>query len=376
MPGRSEDARRRRLEELGATAETLPELLRYTENPYRERLGESLPALPLADEPHLEAWRDYAEDAVAGGAIQVLREKLVQLSFPIREGISQEEAYRSATRRGKRPSNADEALRFSAPGDVEVVVHDTLAGAIPVIVAGDRDDFETLVRALTGRNEPIVVPSAMGACLIKGLVNWDRVARYRAVWAEGGHLDGTQPSEAAWQAELKSLAGRRELYQDRVLLLSTGPYSALAAAEVGFGADRWHVESSAIRLGHESFHYLTLRLFGLIRSNLLDELLADMAGLLAAHGRYSEELALRFLGLESYPEVRPEGRLTVYRGELSDAALPVLSRLAVEAIRNLAAIAAEAEESESADLLVALAGMTLEELATPGCRPRVGRFPA
>ena len=106
--------------------------------------------------------------------------------------------------------------------------------SVPVVVARHRADFETMYRALARRNEPVAVPEAMGACLIKGLVNWDRVARYRAAWA-----GPEEPSEARWQEEFRRLARRKELYQDRVLLLSTGPYAALEASELGLGDEQW-----------------------------------------------------------------------------------------------------------------------------------------
>ncbi len=383
IPAPFEDADRRRLlVELGAATESLPELLDYTRTPYRQGLGELSSDLPLAEEPHLEAWRDYAAEAASVGAAAVLRSKLVQLELPIREGISREPAYRAATLRGQRPVSSEgvrppegrPTVHFEDPAGIEIAIHPTLAGAVPVVVARRRADFETLYRALARRNEPVAVPAAMGACLVKGLVNWDRVARHRAAWA-----GSASPSEALWQEELRRLARRKELYQDRVLLLSTGPYAALAASELGRGEAEWLADSLCIRRDHECFHYLTLRLFGLIRSNLLDELLADAAGLLAAYGRYRGTLALRFLGLERSGELRPGARLDVYRGDppLSDKSLAVLPRLATAVISNLERILAArrvegglARPSERAAMLLALAGMGLEELADDQCEAR------
>ena len=63
--------------------------------------------------------------------------------------------------------------------------------------------------------------------------------------------------------------------------------------------------SVAIRLEHECLHYLTYRLSGMIRSNVLDELVADFAGLVAATGKYSRDLAIRFLGLVVVVDRRP-----------------------------------------------------------------------
>ncbi len=237
---------------------------------------------------------------------------------------------------------------------------------MPVLVAPHRRDFESLVRALTARNEPVDVPASMGACLIKGLADWERVAAHRSAWraARGGADD-----ESAWATEMASLGQRKELWQDRLILLSTGPYSAVPAAEAGCDDVDWSDRSVAIRLAHEGFHYLTLRLAGRIRSNLLDELVADFAGLTAAFGTYSESLARRFLGVDLLPGLRAGGRIEVYRGDppLSDVALGVVARLADRATRNLARIELAESEREApattARRLVALARLELETFA-------------
>ena len=48
-------------------------------------------------------------------------------------------------------------------------------------MAGAREDFVFLVQSLTQRNEPEPVADSMGACIVAGYNNWDRVAeRYQA----------------------------------------------------------------------------------------------------------------------------------------------------------------------------------------------------
>jgi hypothetical protein len=54
---------------------------------------------------------------------------------------------------------------------------------------------------LTGRNEPIEVPDAMGACLVKGLNNWSRVAAYRANWSRATG----ESNDEAWASEFQKL---------------------------------------------------------------------------------------------------------------------------------------------------------------------------
>lgn len=46
---------------------------------------------------------------------------------------------------------------------------------------------------------------------------------------------------------------------------------------------------------------------------MLDELIADYAGIVAAWGRYRADWFLRFVGLEDYPRYREGGRLQNYR---------------------------------------------------------------
>ena len=162
---------------------------------------------------------------------------------------------------------------------------------MPVLVAGDRADFETLVQALTSRNEPVPIPPAMGACLVKGLNNWSRVAAYRAEW-QAQHAGA---DDAAWSEEFQRLVPRKELYQDRLVILSTGPYSAVPAADVGLPDSVWTESSVRIRQEHELTHLFVHRVFGVMRTHVFDEIVADFVGLARAFGTYRPDLALRFL---------------------------------------------------------------------------------
>lgn len=365
-PALSRDGRRALLAGFGAAGEVLDELTAHLENPYESFLsGSGGERFPLAEEPQIEHWRRYVAEAVREGVVVALRRRFPQLAFPIVEGLSRDAVYRAATRRGEWEPARAPALALEDPAALELSVDEGPAGPVPVLVARRRADFVTLVRALTCRNEPEPVPPAMGACLVKGLADWERVARYRREWEE---RRGAPASEEEWAAEMAAgLAPRKELWQDRLILLSDGPYSAVPAAETGLGEEEWRRASLALRRAHEGFHYLTLRLAGAIRSHLLDEVVADFAGLTAAFGRYDARLALRFLGLDRLPEVRPDGRLAVYRGALSDGALAVLGRLLAAASAALEAlppeVAARAPAAERAGALVALAALGLDGIA-------------
>ena len=312
------DFRRAVLAAAGAVGETFERLLAYNETPFDPARLSGL-SWPLPDEAHVEAWTAYARDSAASGVVEALRPRLVQLHFPVEAGISATEGYRAATRRGIAPpaDGAGPALR--RPEALTLEVHATMAGGVPILVAAEREDFVTLVRAFSARNEPIPVPDAMGACIVTGLNNWDRVRRHREAFetARGGAAD-----EEAWLEEFKRMVPRPELYQDRFIILSSGPYSAVPAGEVGLSDREWIERSLAIRREHECTHYLTQRAFGKMRNNLLDELIADFAGLVLVTGAYDGALALRFFGLEGYPRWRQGGRYSRATASCSIATCP------------------------------------------------------
>jgi hypothetical protein len=122
-----------------ATASEIKELLAYNRNVF-DRSVEEAPALPLPAEPHVAAWELYAREATEDGALAALRCRLVQLRFPIREGISSTDAYRAATLRGASVEEMDEAsgLDLASPDELRLGIHPSPAGSIPVLAPGDR----------------------------------------------------------------------------------------------------------------------------------------------------------------------------------------------------------------------------------------------
>jgi hypothetical protein len=329
------------------------------------------PRYPLPDEPFVAAWEEYAREAEATGVgvAVCLRRVLVQLRFPIAPGVSESASYRAATRRGVVVDGAPGGgACFRDPGGIRLLLHPTAAGRVPVVIATAREDFVTLVRALTRRNEPAPVPEAMGACIVAGYNNWERVTRLRTAW-EAEHPADRSP--AAWSRAFQDLIPKKELYQDRFILLSAGPYSATPADALGLPRDEWLATSLAIRLEHECTHYFTRRAFGRMQNVLLDELVADYMGIVLATGRYRADWFLRFVGLESYPEYRVGGRLENYRGEppLSDGAFAVLQSVVCSAADNLQLFDAEHlvvdwTPAQRAAVVTALCQLGLEGVAS------------
>jgi hypothetical protein len=337
----------------GAAGGVLDELEAYSGRPFAREDAEGV-TFPLEDEPFAAAWSGYVREAGERGVWPTLRDRLVQLRFPIAAGMSERPEYLAATRRGIPPP-AGPGLVLNAPDELRLWLHPTPAGRIGVLRVPDRGDFESLVRALTARNEPRPVAASMGACIVSGYNNWDRVAALRHAW-ERAH---PRAGEAGWRAEFQSIMPRKELYQDRFILLSEGYYSATPPGALGLDPGEWLRISGVIRLEHECAHYLTRRVFGSMRNSLHDELIADHAGITAAVGSFRGEWFLRFLGLEAHPRYRPGGRLENYRGTppLSDAAFQLLQAVVVRASDRLAAEPAA---------LITIASTSLPELARGG----------
>lgn len=325
---RDEGERREIWRRHGARGSEIDELIAYGRNDF----DLSAPALggpfPLADEPCVATWEAYACEAAVDGVAACLRRHLPQCRFAVAAGMSEDPRYRAATRRGIWLDAAcgpetREGVAFHDPDGLRLFVHPTAAGRIPVLVARAREDFVTLIRILTARNEPVAVPASMGAMMVAGYNNWERIEALRA-----RHGVATLPSD---------LLAQKALYQDRFILLSSGPYSAVTAASLGLDGDDWLARSARIRLEHECAHYFTRRVLGSMRNRLYDEILADYAGLVAGAGGWRADWFLRFMGLEAFPAYREGGRLQNYRGDppLSPRAFAVLQRAVYAAAHYL-----------------------------------------
>ena len=293
----TDDERRRIWADAGATNAQTAELLEYNQNCFDHALLPALSDLPVADELFVQAWREYAGAGGPRGVFSVLASNLIQLRFPIQSGISQSEAYAQATRRGILPNEggAETGLRLTAPEDLRLEIYPTPAGHIPILTAKNREDFVSLQRALLHRNEPVPVPDSKGACMVAGYNNWGRVRSLQKAWEQ---KKDAQAACGDWDAEFQRIIPRKELYQDRFILLSSGPYSGVQAAELGLEAAAWLELSWILRKEHEATHYFTRRLFQSMRNNLLDEIMADYMGITAAAGHFRADWFLRFMGLE------------------------------------------------------------------------------
>jgi hypothetical protein len=353
------------LQSIGATSSEQVELLTYNQNLFDHNRNQVI-SFPLPDEPHMVFWEKYHEEAKTRGVWPVLQEKLVQLQFPIQPGISHTESYQSAIRRGLPPSNATSEKGFclQQPEALQLIIYPTSAGKIPLLYTGNRPDFIRLVQALAMRNEPASIPDSMGAQIVSGYNNWDRIFEYRQKWQQ------TNPV-ADWDIEFKRIIPQKELYQDTFIILSNNEYSGVPAPDLGLDEISWRKMSLVVRREHECTHYLTRRLFGTMRNNMLDELIADYAGIVATCGHYRADYFLRFLGLTDYPHSNIKGRIENYRGDppLSNGALEVLKQLVIAAAHNIERFEVTTKLATQTDkvrlqMIIALTYLTLEELAS------------
>jgi hypothetical protein len=356
------ERRIRVLRAYGAVGGMIDELLRYNANHFDQTSVLAPRSYPLADEKFVSTWIEYVKNVELGKVFDFLKTRLVQLDFPIREGISRCEDYMAVTKRGQSVEDMQAAtgLVLEQAGQLSLSIYQSSAGRIPIIHTSHRPDFVSLVRALTMRNEPLSVPQSMGACIVSGYNNWDRIRAYRAMCK----------TDSEWDTEFRRLIPRKELYQDRFLLLSGGYYSGVAPAALNLSDPEWREKSLIIRCEHECTHYLTRRVFSSMRNHLLDELIADYCGIVAAVGHFRLDWFLHFMGLEDFPSYRSTGRFENYRGEppLSDAAFRILQAIVKSAAESL-----EVFTNRHASLLsrpafrplaiTLLSTQTLEELA-------------
>lgn len=359
------EAAKRRIEifrSFGASQVDAEACLAYSNSSFSPNLDVRSLSLPLKDELHVEDWRRYAAEAAENSVPELLSKYVVQLGFPIEEGVSATDDYRAATRRGEI-DRAPGGLKFIAPDQIELRVHPTAGGNIPVMVVGEREDFETMIRAIIRRNEPVEIPATMGAAAIKGLNNWSRVLKIRDDWVK----EDESRKGSTWNAAFKAVNPPKAAYQDSLIILSQGPYSNVSAQQVGCAPDEWLKKSLAIRLEHECTHYFCRRVYGSMHNHLRDELVADYAGLVAAEACFRADWFLQFMGLNEDGVYDGQGRMDVYRGDprLSDSAWRIMGKILVAAAKMLevADRALPLRAAPRSSDLLSICGHWLEELA-------------
>ena len=193
------------------------------------------------------------------------------------------------------------------PGDL-LTMEETPAGDIMAVTLISRSDFETMSQIMGHKCRNDRIPATEGASILDGVISWQKIRAHEASFrAEEAAKGNTDPD---WDSEFKAFTSSKRNYTDALILLSSGPYSAITHEQAGFSETDWKKYSMIIRKTHECTHFICRRLFPEWIDPLWDELTADAVGIHAALGRYDQTLAELFLGIRDSRYVG--GRLENY----------------------------------------------------------------
>ena len=280
--------------------------------------------------------------------IEQLAQRYPQLLMPLGLDTKDSPMYRAAVLRGE----AVEGVEFAVSGRVELESCVTPAGEVEVLWLEARADFEHALRCLAYRCEPREILPSVGAGLVSGLNNWEKLRAHKREHLAAGGRD--------WAAEFRRFTARKENYQDTLILLSHGYYSAVPPEELGLTEEVWLEKSLALRKYHELTHFVCRRLWPERKSVLRDEIYADCIGLIAAFGVYEPELAARLMGIEN-GRCLPQGRMRHY---VNQEELP---GAVAEAARTIEEAAGRTQGKSPADPLGLLEEIYPPESETKRC---------
>jgi len=247
---------------------------------------------------------------------------------------------------GKGLSAPSDSLdHFHGSDQDSVNLEKTPAGSVLSVTLGDREDFELFLQIVAYKCVPTEIPATQGASILDGVINWQRIRDHKKEYlASGGTEDG-------WSEEFNRFTSDKKNYKDALIVLSTGPYSAVPASKVSMEESAWLAASLTIRKNHECTHFICRRLFPEKIDSIWDELVADAVGIYAAFGRYDPDLASLFLG--AYEDgYREGGRLENYVKDGED--ISELNTKAVRTIRHLDECIRTAGSVEPFDLAIRL----------------------
>ncbi|QVY64630.1 hypothetical protein [Polaribacter sp. Q13] len=315
------------LKEIVKKESAINELLLYTENKFSVRNERTL----LLEESYTSAWKQYTKESEQFGVFETLKKYLVQLQFPIQKGISKTDEYIDTTLRGGVKESVS-SLLLKQPELVKVEMYCSVFGEVPVITVPNNHDFNSLVCALSSKNEPVELPESMGAAFINGINNWDRIHRLKEDWLKKHPFEN-------WSKHFKEkILPFPSFYKDKIIVLSTKPYSGVGNEKLNISTSDWKSFSLQIRREHECVHLFTLKYYGAMANNMHDEIIADYMGITKVLGQFNKEWLLHFIGLENYPNYRKGARLENYLGkpQLTQEAFNGLKTIMVKVVNSIA----------------------------------------
>ncbi len=254
-----------------------------------------------------------------------------------------EEAYKRAVQTGEAPEEKDLSHFIGSSGDW-LKKEDTPAGEVEILHLEERADFETFVRIILYRAGLKEILPSVGAQTIIGVRNWKKIRE---------HMEPcTGLSEDDYWKELVSFASDKSKSTDILILISSGPYSALPAKTAGMAEEEWLKVSQDIRYYHECAHFICRRKDPEKILPLWDELTADLVGMLKAMGKYDPSLAAAFLGVSENGYT--EGRLIHYLSEEEKENPDEAASEVYAVIQQLARKAADTKPEDAYELLLEL----------------------
>ncbi|MBE8726453.1 DUF7005 family protein [Flavobacterium hungaricum] len=337
------------------------ELQKYLLNNFRSKKTLSL----FEGETGIKYWEDFAGQSTKDKLVfDELKKCYPQLNFPVEPEIDKKEEYKDLVLRGKtQNTKLPFLLKLNDYKNITLRIGESIAGKIPIITVPDKDDFIAILQCLLYKNNPKHIPNSMGAVLINGLNNWQKIAVLKNDWS-AANIAGN------WAEEFyRNVLPNYSLYQDKLIVISTKPYSNVSARQLGLNESLWLSYSISIRIQHEFAHLYTLKKFGTASNNLHDELIADYIGIVKTIGQYNKSWMLIFMGLENYPDYRQGARLENYISDnkLSKEDFNQLIKIIKMAIENIS-IFHESQGNLQSDIdlmcrIDALCETSLEELS-------------
>lgn len=167
--------------------------------------------------------------------IEKLAETYPQLYLdPDRDDV---ETYQRIVRRGVQPRKKSLEHFYQDPRD-RMEILDTPAGPVDIVLLNNRQDFEVFLRnMMAAKDGPSVkIPKTQGAATLVAF-NWPKIHAHKHAFLVSEALKGNRNPD--WNAEFKRFTADKSNYQDFLVVLSVGPYSAVSAETVGLSEEEW-----------------------------------------------------------------------------------------------------------------------------------------
>ncbi len=248
----------------------------------------------------------------ANHPLEILAERYPQLLLPISSETASSDLYRDTVLRGKPVHGF---LDFSLSEYDWLKTYITPAGSVEVLFLNERADFEHALRALAYRCSACDIPAFIGANTIIGLNNWKKINTHKQKYLLSGGSD--------WKTEFRLFTADKNNYQDTIIILSSGEYSAISSVKAGITKDEWLSKSLIIRCYHELTHFVCRKLWPSDIDLIRDEVHADLVGTYAAFGVCRPNLVNKFLGIENGLYVGGRLQHYVQDSELENAIIKV-----------------------------------------------------